>query len=92
MSGLGIQSIIPRIRPPVVVPVFWCVTCQMSLRNEDERVAHLKVLPSHVVKTVRRLTCPRCGNDIPLESGRFPVHWVGSGSDLHVCRGSNGRV
>ena len=60
----------------------------MSLRNEDERQAHSAQFPIHRVKSVTKLTCPSCGNGVPLEEGRYPAHWVGYGSDLKKCRSS----
>ena len=77
-----------RIPTPVVVPTFWCTTCQMSLRSQDERVAHLKLFPVHSVKPLERLICPSCGNVMPLENGRFPDHWVGGERSMKKCSGS----
>ena len=91
MSELAPQSVKPRIPSPAVLPSFWCVTCQMSLRNQDEKLAHVNLFPLHAVRTMRRTTCPGCGNEVPLESGRFPVHYVGSGGDLRKCPSSGRR-
>lgn len=91
MSELA-SSIIPQLRPPVAAPTFWCVTCQMSLRNEDEHKAHSKAFPAHRIKSLTRLTCPGCGNEVPIETGRYPDHWIGYGSDLRKCRRSGERV
>jgi len=88
MSGLEALSARPKYKPPVVAPTFWCVTCQMSLITIDERWAHAEIFPVHVVKTVTRLACPICGNDMPLENGFFPDHWVGSTGETRKCHGS----
>ena len=88
MSGLEALSTGPRYRSATVPPTYWCTTCQMSLGTVDERTAHMKMFPAHRVKAVTRLVCPRCGNDVPLENGRFPDHWVGSSQDMRRCQGS----
>ena len=92
MSSSASTSVIPQLRPPVAAPTFLCVTCQMSLRNEDERLAHMSQFPLHRVKSVTRVSCPSCGNRVPLENGRYPAHWVGYGSDLRKCRSSGQRA
>jgi hypothetical protein len=64
----------------------------MSLRNEDERLAHAKLFPTHRVKSATRIACLGCGNEVPLENGRYPDHWIGYGSDLKKCRTSGQRA
>ena len=91
VSAIAPQSIRPQIPSPAVLPSFWCITCQMSLRNADEELVHVRRFPMHVIRTARRTTCPRCGNGMLLEGGRFPVHWIGYGGDLRKCLGSRMR-
>ena len=92
MSWLGPAELRQQYRSPASPPTFWCVTCQLSLRNEGERIAHTTLFPAHLVKGVARLPCPGCGNDIPLENGRYSEHWIGDGADAHQCRGSGKRA
>ena len=92
LSDRGALSLSPRIPSPVVVPTFWCTTCQMSLRSHDEQLGHKKYFPSHLVKTVGRLVCPNCGNVVPLENGYFPEHWMGSSGSPRRCNGSRRKV
>ena len=88
MSWVPLSSLRFQNRPRGAVKSYWCLVCQMSLRTEEEYLAHVKVLPTHKVKEVRRLSCRICGNDIPLEDGRLAKHWVGGGLDVRRCRGS----
>ena len=81
-----------RIPSPVAAPTFWCMTCQMSLRSQDERLAHAKLFPAHRLKQVERLICPSCGNVVPLEDGAFPEHWVGGSANTRRCNGSRKRA
>ena len=92
MSDFEVLTLRPQIPSPVVVPTFWCNTCQMSLRSQDERLAHLKLFPVHRVKQVERLICPRCGNVMPLENGFFPDHWIGRAENSRMCGGSRKRA
>lgn len=91
MSTLIPQALKPQIPSPTIVPSFWCVTCQMSLRSQDEQLAHSVLFPTHTIRTMKRTTCPGCGNEVPLENGRLPVHWVGYGDDPRKCTGSGKR-
>ena len=88
MSERGTVTLGPQIPSPVAAPTFWCSTCQMSLRSHDERLAHNKSFPSHIVKAIDRLICPSCGNVVPLENGSFPEHWIGSSGNTRRCNGS----
>lgn len=92
MSEFEALYLRPHIPLPVVAPAFWCVTCQMSLRSQDERLAHSKLFPVHRVKQVERLVCAYCGNVVPLENGVFPEHWIGHSSDARRCSGSRKRA
>ncbi|HUK80143.1 MAG TPA: hypothetical protein VLU91_05720 [Nitrososphaerales archaeon] len=92
MSEFEALGLKPQIPTPVVVPTFWCATCQLSLRSQDEQVAHTELFPTHKVKAVERLVCPRCGNVMPLENGFFPDHWVGNSHDTRKCSGSHRRA
>jgi len=60
----------------------------MSLRSQDEQLAHKKYFPTHAVKAVNRLFCPNCGNVVPLENGYLPEHWVGGSGNSRKCSGS----
>jgi hypothetical protein len=88
MSWVHLSSLRFQDNPKYAVQTYWCVVCQFSLRTEEESLAHVKVFPTHRVKTVRRIFCRVCGNDMPLENGRLPAHWTGGGQDVHRCRGS----
>ena len=92
MSGLAAYSARLQIPTHVVVPTYWCATCQLSLRTPDEKSAHVKMFPLHAVRAVARLVCPSCGNYVPLENGFFPEHWVGGSYDTRRCRGSGKRA
>ena len=88
MAEYEISLLRLRIPSPAVVPTFWCATCQMSIRSHEERLAHTKSFPSHLVKAVDRLICPSCGNVVPLENGNLPEHWIGSTGSQRRCSGS----
>lgn len=92
MSGLEALSVRLQFRTPVAAPTYWCVSCQLSLRTIDERNAHQKLFPVHMIKESTRLMCPRCGNYLPLENGSFPDHWVGSSQDMRKCRSSGRKI
>jgi hypothetical protein len=88
MSFEHLSSLRLQDHPKTAVQTYWCVVCQFTLRTEEESLAHVKVFPTHRVKAARRIFCRFCGNDMPLESGRFPDHWTGGGLDVHRCLGS----
>ncbi len=79
----------PIHRFPAGISVQWCTSCQLTLRTEAEYLAHTQIFPSHYIKPVKRLPCPCCGNDVPLDGGRYSEHWLGyTESSLRICRGS----
>ena len=88
MSVVRLSSLRLEDHPRTAVKTYWCLVCQLTLRSEEECLAHIKVLPTHRVKAAQRVFCRACGNDMSLEDGRFPDHWVGGGLDIRRCHGS----
>jgi hypothetical protein len=80
----------PEFRLSTSIPTNWCLDCQLTLRTDDEYIAHTRVFPAHHVKAVRSLVCPRCGKDVDLEDGRFVVHMTGYSE--RVCTSSGTEV
>ena len=77
----------PQDRVPVNIPTNWCLTCELTLRTEEEYFAHIDLFPTHHVKAINRLICPACGNNIPLVGGCFTEHWIGN-REARMCTGS----
>ncbi len=67
----------PEYRVPMAIPTNWCTSCQLTLRTDEEYRAHVRQFPTHNVKPITKLLCPRCGIPIRLEGGRFSEHWIG---------------
>ena len=89
---MGSAEVLPRkpyFRVPVRIPTQWCTDCQITLRNETEYMAHTDMFPTHLVKPVTSLPCPKCGNEVSLENGAYAEHWVGySRTHRQLCSGS----
>jgi hypothetical protein len=67
----------PEYRVPIAIPINWCMTCQLTLRTDEEYKAHIRIFPLHNVKPITKLLCPKCGTQVELEGGRFIEHWIG---------------
>jgi hypothetical protein len=80
----------PEFRLTTSIPTNWCLDCQLTLRTDDEYLAHTRVFPVHRVKAVKSLVCPRCGKDVDLEDGRFVEHLAGYPE--RVCSSSGTEV
>ena len=76
----------PEYRVPMSIPTNWCTGCQLTLRTDEEYRAHVRQFPTHNVKPITKLLCPRCGNQVDLEVGRFRDHWIGY--NRRKCPGS----
>ncbi|MDA4119224.1 MAG: hypothetical protein OK436_01425 [Thaumarchaeota archaeon] len=76
----------PEYRVPVAIPTNWCLTCQLTLRTDEEYRAHIRIFPTHNVKPVTKLLCPSCGAIAELEDGRYSEHWIGY--KVRKCPGS----
>jgi hypothetical protein len=50
--------------------------CQLTLRNAEEYRAHVQIFPTHNVRPVTNLVCPKCGREVNLEEGSFAEHWL----------------
>ena len=48
----------PQYRVTVNIPTNWCLTCELTLRTEEEYFAHIDLFPTHHVKAIDRLICP----------------------------------
>jgi hypothetical protein len=77
MSRAAAYSREPEFRLAASIPTNWCLDCQLTLRTDDEYLAHTRVFPAHHVKAVGSLVCPRCGKDVELDNGRFTEHMTG---------------
>lgn len=80
----------PESRAATSIPTNWCIDCQLTLRTDDEYMAHTRIFPTHHVKKVRSLVCPKCGQDVELDNGRFTEHTTGYPE--RVCFGSGSNV
>ena len=76
----------PEYRVPAAIPTNWCTSCQLTLRTDEEYRAHIRQFPTHNVKPIARLLCPRCGSQTELEAGRFKEHVTGY--NRRKCPGS----
>ena len=76
----------PEYRIRFSIPTNWCTSCQLTLRTDDEYRAHVRQFPTHNVKPITKLICPRCGDQTDLELGRFKEHFVGD--NRRKCPGS----
>ncbi|HEY6283757.1 MAG TPA: hypothetical protein VIW22_07515 [Nitrososphaerales archaeon] len=76
----------PEYRVPAAIPTNWCLNCTLTLRTDEEYRAHIRLFPTHNVKPVTKLLCPRCGTIAELEDGRYSEHWIGY--KVKKCPGS----
>ena len=92
MNQDEVLTSVPYFRAPMEIPTNWCMTCQLTLRSEAEYSAHVGVFPSHRVKQITSLVCPKCGTEVQLEGGKYARHWLEYFGTMRPCKGSGGQA